>query len=126
LSKKINNNLYYNGDTRLKADLVEMSLTKEQEKEYAKCRKDPIYFIENYCYITNLNNGLQLFKLFDCQKNKIKIMKEKSRVIMMEARQSGKCHTKDTVYNIRNKKTGEIRTITALEFHNLHNPSIDK
>jgi hypothetical protein len=38
----------------------------------------------------------------------------------MEGRQQGKCHSGDTKYKIKNKKTGEILYVTAEEFHKMH------
>jgi hypothetical protein len=62
-------------------------------KEYMKCAADPIYFIENYCYIVTLDHGLKLFKLYDCQKNKVNVIHNNRRVILMEGRQQGKTTT---------------------------------
>lgn len=83
----------YNSNANLKAVGVQISFTMEQALEYAKCKNDPIYFIENYCYIVSLDHGLILFKLYDCQKEKIKIIHENRRVILMEGRQQGKTTT---------------------------------
>ena len=81
---------YYNSNSLLKAADQQMTFTDDQIKEYLKCAQDPIYFIENYCYIVTLDHGLQLFKLYDCQKNKINIIHNNRRVILMEGRQQGK------------------------------------
>jgi hypothetical protein len=81
---------YYNSNSLLKAAGQSMSFTEEQVKEYLKCAEDPIYFIENYCMIVTLDHGLQLFKLYDCQKKKINIIHNNRRVILMEGRQQGK------------------------------------
>jgi len=39
---------FYNNNQNLKAAGVPVEFTEEQVKEYVKCSKDPIYFIENY------------------------------------------------------------------------------
>src|SRR5210317_666878 len=83
----------YNSNPKLKAAGVEQQFTPEQIKEYMKCAQDVIYFIENYCYIVTLDDGLQLFKLYDCQKNKIDVIHNNRRVILMEGRQQGKTTT---------------------------------
>ena len=55
----------YNANSNLKSAGVVVQFTPEDVKEYMKCAADPIYFIENYCYIVTLDHGLQLFKLYD-------------------------------------------------------------
>lgn len=80
----------YNSNANLKAAGITFQFTPEQVQEYVKCSQDPIYFIENYCYIVTLDYGLKLFKLYDCQKKKIDIIHNNRRVILMEGRQQGK------------------------------------
>ena len=83
----------YNSNSNLKAAGVTVDFTPENIQEYIKCAADPIYFIENYCYIVTLDFGLQLFKLYDCQKKKVEIIHSNRRVILMEGRQQGKTTT---------------------------------
>ena len=45
-------------------------------EEYIKCLKDPVYFIDTYCKIVTLDEGLQPFKLYPCQVDKIKLIHE--------------------------------------------------
>jgi hypothetical protein len=83
----------YLGNSLLKASGVPLNFTKEEIEEYLKCADDPIYFIESYCKIVTLDHGLQPFKLYDCQKNKVKVIHENRKVILMEGRQQGKTTT---------------------------------
>ena len=83
----------YLGNSLLKASGVPLNFTKEEIEEYLKCADDPIYFIESYCKIVTLDHGLQPFKLYDCQKNKVKVVHENRKVILMEGRQQGKTTT---------------------------------
>jgi hypothetical protein len=83
----------YNSNQLLKAANVKIPFTQEQVQEYLKCAKDPIYFIENYCKIVSLDHGLIPFKLYDCQREKVKIIHENRKVILMEGRQQGKTTT---------------------------------
>jgi hypothetical protein len=83
----------YNSNSNLKAAGVTVEFTPDNIKEYIKCAQDYIYFIENYCYIVTLDHGLQLFKLYDCQKNKLDVIHNNRRVILMEGRQQGKTTT---------------------------------
>jgi hypothetical protein len=83
----------YLGNANLKKVGVNISFTEEQALEYQKCLEDPVYFIDNYCYIVTLDHGIQQFKLYDCQKKKIKTIHDNRRVIIMESRQAGKTTT---------------------------------
>jgi hypothetical protein len=83
----------YNANVNLKAAGVKIQFTPEQVQEYLKCAADPIYFIENYCKIVSLDHGLIPFKLYECQVEKVKIIHNNRKVILMEGRQQGKTTT---------------------------------
>lgn len=83
----------FNGNPNLKKIGTAISYTEEQILELKKCSEDPVYFIDNYCYIVTLDHGIQPFKLYDCQKEKIKVIHENRKVIIMESRQAGKTVT---------------------------------
>jgi len=80
----------YNSNSGLKAAGQIIGFSKEQLQEYLKCAEDPIYFINNYCMIVSLDQGLIPFKLYPCQVNKINIIHNNRKVILMEGRQQGK------------------------------------
>jgi len=115
----------YHGNPNLKNIGYEHSFTKEQLQEYVKCQKDPIYFIENYCQIITLDRGLQLFKLYECQKKKVDLILNNRKVILMEGRQQGKtvtaaaCILHYTIFNsdktvaIMGNKTASAREVLA-------------
>lgn len=109
----------YNSNYNLKPAGIKIEFTPEQVEEYLKCSQDPVYFIDNYCYIVTIDHGLQPFKLYDCQKEKVEFIHVNRKTILMEGRQQGKCHSKNTKYKVRNKTTGETLYITAEEFHNM-------
>jgi hypothetical protein len=83
----------YNANSSLKAAGVKIPFTEEQVTEWMKCKDDPIYFIDNYCMIISLDKGLIPFKLYECQREKVKIIHENRKVILMEGRQQGKTTT---------------------------------
>ena len=83
----------YLGNANLKAVGVDLEFTEEQIQEYIKCANDYIHFIETYCKIVTLDNGLQPFKLYECQKKKLHIINDNRKVILMEGRQQGKTTT---------------------------------
>lgn len=114
----------YLNNSALKAAGVTIPFTEDQVQEYIKCKNDPVYFINNYCKIVSLDHGLIPFTLYPCQVNKINIIHNNRKVILMEGRQQGKCFFKTTKYKVRNKTTGETLYVTAEEFHQLHKPEI--
>jgi len=84
---------FYNANSLLKAAGVKVQFTPEQVQEWIKSSKDPIYFIENYCKIVSLDHGLIPFKLYECQKEKVEVIHNNRKVILMEGRQQGKTTT---------------------------------
>jgi len=99
----------YLGNAQLKAAGVALQFTKEQIEEYIKCADDPIYFIEEYCKIVTLDHGLQPFKLYDCQKKKVKIIHDNSKVILMEGRSKVRLpHLPLTFFGIHSFKVAKL------------------
>lgn len=83
----------YHGNPNLKPIGLPLQFTPEQIQEIVKCQQDPIYFIENYCHIVTLDHGLKLFKLYECQKQKVRVILNNRKVVLMEGRQQGKTIT---------------------------------
>jgi hypothetical protein len=67
-----------------------MQLTEEQVREYVKCAKDPIYFIENYVKIITLDKGFVQISLYPFQRQAVKDINDNRRVIVKAGRQVGK------------------------------------
>ena len=84
------NNSSYLGNQNIKGSNVRVSFTPEQVEEYIKCSEDPIYFIENYVKIVNLDEGLVNFKMYDFQKDMIRTVHKDRFVIAKLPRQTGK------------------------------------
>lgn len=104
---------YYNSNSNLKAADQQIQFTEDQLKEYIKCAEDPIYFINNYCMIVTLDHGLQPFKLYPCQVNKINIIHRNRMVILMEGRQQGKT-TSSAAYILWYTLFQEAKTVAIL------------
>ena len=85
-----NKKQHYMGNPNLKAAGVQIEFELGQMKEYARCAKDPVYFIENYCKIVSLDNGAVLFKMFPYQRRIIKALHGNRKIIAKLFRQSGK------------------------------------
>ena len=83
----------YLGNPNLKKANVAQEWTEEEVREYAKCMKDPLYFIQNYIKIVSLDEGLVPFKLYDFQKEMIGTFHSNRFTICKLPRQSGKSTT---------------------------------
>lgn len=81
---------YYKGVPHLKIANIKVPYTAHHIEEIEKCRKDPIYFIENYCRIVTNDYGMVLFKMHDYQKALALAIINNRMVISMQPRQSGK------------------------------------
>ncbi len=80
----------YQGNKLLKKRGVKEKFTEHQIKEIIRCKKDPIYFIENYIHIVNLDEGLIKFKMYKFQKRLVRMLHKKKRIIGKCPRQVGK------------------------------------
>ena len=83
----------YLGDIKLKKANQTIDWTPEILQEYLKCSEDPVYFIQSYMKIINVNNGLQDFILYEYQKDMLKSFHDSRNTIVLAARQSGKSIT---------------------------------
>jgi phage terminase large subunit GpA-like protein len=80
----------YLGNRNLKRSYVELEWTRDQVTEFVKCARDPVYFIENYVKIVNVDRGLIPFEPYDYQKNIINLSDKERFVICKMPRQVGK------------------------------------
>lgn len=81
---------YYLGNPRLKRVGVSMEWTPENIREYDKCSKDILYFVEKYVKIVNVDDGLVPFKMYRYQKKMLRSMAIKRRSLILTGRQVGK------------------------------------
>lgn len=83
----------YLGNPNLKRANVPQEFTPEQIEEFVKCSQDPIYFIQTYIQIVNIDEGLVPFDLYDFQEDIVKLVQDERFVICKMPRQSGKTTT---------------------------------
>jgi hypothetical protein len=83
----------YLGNPNLKKANVPVEFTQEQIEEFAKCSKDPLYFVQNYVKIVSLDEGLVPFKMYDFQKEIVGTIHNNRFTICKLPRQSGKSTT---------------------------------
>lgn len=80
----------YLGNPLLKRTGIKIEWTEHSVKEYIKCSKDPIYFIETYMKVVHVDRGLIPLKLYDYQKELVLTLHENRQTIICFPRQSGK------------------------------------
>ena len=83
----------YRDNPLLKKVGVQHPYTQEEAEEYAKCAMDPVYFAMNYIKIVNVDEGLIPFKMWDFQKEMIKVYHDNRFSITKCPRQVGKTTT---------------------------------
>ena len=83
----------YLGNPLIKKSNVAINFTAEQIQEYVKCAKDPVYFIQNYVKIVNIDLGLVTFKLYPYQQSIVESACSNRFVICKMPRQCGKTTT---------------------------------
>ncbi len=83
----------YLGNPNLKPQRQPVAFSKEQVSEYVKCSKDPVYFMENYMKIVQLDRGLIAFDMWDFQRELVDLIHNNRFVIAKFPRQTGKSTT---------------------------------
>ena len=83
----------YRDNPLLKKIGVQVKYTQEQVQEYMKCAKDPVYFAEHYIKIVNVDNGLMPFRMWDFQKDMLRLFHANRFAITKCPRQVGKTTT---------------------------------
>ena len=58
-------------------------------QEYARCKKDPAYFMRKYCYIQHPQRGKIVFELYPFQEKVLHIFKDNNNIITLKSRQLG-------------------------------------
>ena len=92
--KKLNSLIEkYMSNPRLKKAGAKSYLTKKQVAEFVKCSEDPIYFMERYVKIINIDDGLIPIRLYPKQKEMITLAHNNRKTIVKAARQVGKTTT---------------------------------
>ncbi len=98
--------------------LIPEELFQEYVREIVKCRRDPVYFCNNYYYIISPSKGKHIISTYPKQEDMINCFIKNTRVVALAARQTGKCVCKDTMITVRNKSTGEVEEISMEDFKN--------
>ena len=95
--KKIKDNNFYLGNKNLPRPDLEQEWTPEMVRDLKKCKKNILYFAENFFYIVNLDRGRERIGLFRCQKRVLRSLRDNRFNVLLSARQCGKT-TMFTIY----------------------------
>lgn len=68
-----------------------VEITPQQVQEFKKCAEDVVYFCEHYAKVQHPVKGSINFKLYDYQKEMLRLYQDETHVVIKSARQSGKC-----------------------------------
>lgn len=74
----------------MKKSNIEIGYTQDQLLELYRCSQDPIYFIENYIKVRHPKYGQIPLKLYDYQKEMLKLYHKRRFVVALSARQTRK------------------------------------
>ncbi len=83
----------YLGNPNLFKANTKQEYTEQQVIEIAKCMEDPVYFIQNYIKIVNIDSGLVPFDLYKFQEKMVETFHNNRFTIAKLPRQSGKSTT---------------------------------
>lgn len=89
----------------IKKAYAESEWTPELIQELSLCAADPIHCIVNYAKVQHQTRGVVPFDLYDYQKEVIQALLDNRCVVVLQARQTGKCVFSETSINICTKPT---------------------
>ncbi len=74
-------------------DLISRDMLENREidpkREYDKCSKNLLYFVENYCYIKDLNGSKKAFEPYQFQKEILQDLSNNEWLLIVKSRQLG-------------------------------------
>ena len=111
---------FYNGNPKLKRTNVELNLTKRQKREMKRCQTNVSYFVKNYLKVVNVDDGLVPLDLYDYQEKLIEHIHDHRYSIVAASRQCGKCLESEQVINVKNKITGEKKSIKIGDLYKMN------
>jgi len=88
---------FYLGNKNLPKPETEFEWTPQMMADLKKCKKNILYFAENFFYIVNLDRGKETITLYKCQKRVLRSLRDNRFVSLLASRQIGKT-TLMTIY----------------------------
>lgn len=89
----------YMGNKNLPTQNAEFEWTKEMVASLKKCKRNLLYFAENFFTIINLDRGREKITLFKCQKKVLRSLRDNRFNVVLASRQVGKT-TMMTIYTL--------------------------
>ena len=89
----------YMGNRNLPTDKAEFEWTPKMVSDLKKCKRNLLYFAENFFTIINLDRGREKITLFKCQKKVLRALRDNRFNIVLASRQVGKT-TMMTIYTL--------------------------
>ena len=86
----IDPSFYYRGSKNVPVAGAQYEFTADMVEELRKCKKDIVYFAENFFYIVSLDRGKEKIKLYDAQRRILRSLVEQRFVCLLSCRQAGK------------------------------------
>ncbi len=86
----IDESYFYRGSKNVPIAGAEYEFTADMVLDLQRCKKDIIYFAENFFYIVTLDNGKQKIELYPAQKRALLSLVNNRFTALMQSRQSGK------------------------------------
>lgn len=83
----------YYGNILVRRAEVHTPMSMDHIYEIDKCAADPVYFIENYCRIISLDEGIIPFRMYDYQREMVRLYANNRFCLTLTARQMGKTAT---------------------------------
>ena len=96
---EVNPKHMYMGNRNLPTDKAEFEWTPKMVADLKKCKRNLLYFAENYFTIVNLDRGREKITLFKCQKKVLRALRDNRFNIVLASRQVGKT-TMMTIYTL--------------------------
>lgn len=93
---------YYLNNPNLPKSETTYTYSPEMIQAMEKCRKDIVYFAENYFFINGMN-GKEVIKLFDKQKKILRTIQTNKKTLLVTSRQWGKCLSAGSLVDIKFK-----------------------
>jgi hypothetical protein len=113
----------YLGNPNLRHENEKIELDEEKLDEYIKCKEDVFYFAENYFKIVSVSDGEIIIKLHEFQKRMLKAFVNdendpRKSCVVKASRQVGKCVLGETLIDVKDNKTGEIKKMKIEDLFN--------
>lgn len=111
---------FFKNDNEWRKGKINFEYTKRELEELGRCANDILYFANNYTFLLS-PEGYQKITPRKYQKKMLSAYEKERNVVVLSARQVGKCVTFNTKIKIKEKDTEKIISIGELYYKILKN-----